>query len=92
MPGRKEITDRHQREERRWRTDALRAGLGALARAYRDRMTAQAIGGGAGAGVHAQAAAEAVRLITEAAQALPRNPQESLLLQSLLVRLGALST
>jgi len=92
LPGRKEITDRHQREERRWRTDALRAGLGALARAYRDRMTAQAIGGGAGAGVHAQAAAEAVRLITEAAQALPRNPQESLLLQSLLVRLGALST
>jgi DNA polymerase-3 subunit delta' len=91
LPGRKEITDRHQREERRWRTDALRAGLGALARAYRDRMTAQAIGGDAGAGVHAQAAADAVRLITEVAQALPRNPQESLLLQSLLVRLGALS-
>ena len=42
LPGRKEITDRHQREERRWRTDALRAGLGALARAYRDRMVAQA--------------------------------------------------
>jgi DNA polymerase-3 subunit delta' len=91
LPGRKEITDRHQREERRWRTDALRAGLGALARAYRDRMTAQAIGGDAGAGVHAHAAAEAVRLITEVTQALPRNPQETLLLQSLLVRLGALS-
>ena len=28
LPGRKEITDRHQREERRWRTDALRAGSG----------------------------------------------------------------
>jgi hypothetical protein len=91
LPGRKEITDRHQREERRWRTDALRSGLGALARAYRDRMTAQAIGGDPGAGVHAQAAADAVRLITEVAQALPRNPQESLLLQSLLVRLGALA-
>jgi len=91
LPGRKEITDRHQREERRWRTDALRAGLGALARAYRDRMTAQAVRGDAGAAVHAQAAADAVRLITEVAQALPRNPQESLLLQSLLVRLGALS-
>jgi DNA polymerase-3 subunit delta' len=91
LPGRKEITERHQREERRWRTDALRAGLGALARAYRDRMTAQAVGGDAGAGVHAQAAADAVRLITEVAQALPRNPQETLLLQSLLVRLGALS-
>lgn len=91
LPGRKEITDRHQREERRWRTDALRAGLGALARAYRDRMTAQAVRGDAGAAVHAQAAADAVQLITEVAQALPRNPQESLLLQSLLVRLGALS-
>jgi DNA polymerase III subunit delta' len=91
LPGRKEITDRHQREERRWRTDALRAGLGALARAYRDRMTAQAVRGDAGAAVHAQAAADAVRMITEVAQALPRNPQESLLLQSLLVRLGALS-
>jgi DNA polymerase-3 subunit delta' len=92
LPGRKEITERYQREERRWRTDALRAGLGALARAYRERMTTQAVGTGTAAGVHAQAAAEAVTLITDAARALPRNPQESLLLQSLLVRLGALST
>jgi DNA polymerase-3 subunit delta' len=92
LPGRKEITDRHQREERRWRTDALRAGLGALARAYRDRMTTQATGHSAVADIHAQAAAEAVALITETARALPRNPQESLLLQALLVRLGALAT
>jgi hypothetical protein len=42
--------------------------------------------------VHAQAAAQAVALITDTARALPRNPQETLLLQSLLVRLGALST
>jgi DNA polymerase-3 subunit delta' len=91
LPGRKEIMDRHQREERRWRTDALRAGLGALARAYRDRMVTQAAGAGAMADTHAQAAAEAVSLITGVAQALPRNPQEALLLQSLLVRLGALS-
>ena len=33
LPGRKEIVDQHQREERRFRTDALRAGLGVLARA-----------------------------------------------------------
>jgi DNA polymerase-3 subunit delta' len=92
LPGRKEITDRHQREERRWRTDALRAGLGALARTYRDRMITQVAGYDATAEIHAQAAAEAVSLITEAARALPRNPQETLLLQSLLVRLGALST
>lgn len=92
LPGRKEITERHQREERRWRTDALRAGLGTLARAYRERVATQALGTDVTAGVHAQAAAEAVTLITEAARALPRNPQESLLVQSLLVRLGALST
>jgi hypothetical protein len=91
LPGRKEITDRHQREERRWRTDALRAGLGALARAYRDRMVTQAAGSDAVADTHAQAAAQAVTLITDVARALPRNPQESLLLQSLLVRLGALA-
>jgi hypothetical protein len=91
LPGRKEIMDRHQREERRWRTDALRGGLGALARAYRDRMVAQATASGATADAHAHAAAEAVTLITDVARALPRNPQESLLLQSLLVRLGALS-
>jgi DNA polymerase-3 subunit delta' len=92
LTGRKEIVDHHQREERRWRTDALRAGLGALARAYRDRMTAQATDTDARAEHHAQAAAAAVSLITEAAQSLPRNPQETLLLQSLLVRLGTLST
>jgi DNA polymerase III subunit delta' len=92
LPGRKEITDRFQREERRWRTDALRAGLGALARAYRDRMTTQATGSDAIADIHAGAAAEAVALITETARSLVRNPQESLLLQALLVRLGALAT
>jgi DNA polymerase-3 subunit delta' len=91
LPGRKEITDHHQREERRWRTDALRAGLGALARAYRDRMTTLASGTDAMSEAHAHAAADAVSLITEAARSLPRNPQETLLLQSLLVRLGALS-
>jgi hypothetical protein len=83
--------DHHQREERRWRTDALRAGLGTLARAYRDRMLSQAAQGVIAADTHAQAAAQAVALITEVAQALPRNPQEPLLLQSLLLRLGALS-
>jgi DNA polymerase-3 subunit delta' len=94
LPGRKDITDRHQREERRWRTDALRAGLGALARSYRDRMASQltAAGSSVTLDTHAQAAADAVALITDATRALPRNPQETLLLQDLLVRLGALAT
>ena len=37
------------------------------------------------------AAVAAVGLITEAAESLPRNPNETLLLQSLFVRLGALA-
>ncbi len=94
LPGRKEWVDQHQREERRWRTDALRAGLGALARVYRGR----ALGAGPGIGGDAErgapdagAAVAAVALITETAQALPRNPNETLLLQSLLVKLGSLA-
>ena len=34
VPRRKEIEDRHHREERRWRTDELRAGFAVLATAY----------------------------------------------------------
>jgi DNA polymerase-3 subunit delta' len=92
LPGRKEIVDQHHREERRWRTDSLRAGLGVLARAYRDRAVASGGQAGSSAGdLHARAAIEAVALITDATRALPRNPQESLLVQALLVRLGGLS-
>jgi DNA polymerase-3 subunit delta' len=88
LPGRKELLDQFSREERRWRTDALRAGLGALARAYRDRLSASA--GSEGAATQVQAAATAVGLITETARSLPRNPNEQLLLQALLIRLGGL--
>jgi len=38
-----------------------------------------------------RSAAEAVGLITETAAALPRNPNETLLVQSLFVRLAALA-
>ena len=76
LPGRKEIVDQHQREERRFRTDALRAGLGVLARAYR-----RACGPGGPGAVRPSAtrtcgsAAAAVGLITETAEALPREPE-----------------
>jgi DNA polymerase-3 subunit delta' len=91
LPGRKEWIDQHQREERRWRTDALRAGLGALARVYRGRALGTGSGVAAVRGPNdAAAAVAAVALITEAARALPRNPNEALLLQSLLVKLGNL--
>ena len=93
LPGRKEIVEQQQREERRFRTDALRAGLGVLARTYGALATGagRANGGVSPADPGVQAAAAAVGLITEAAQALPRNPNETLLLQSLFVRLAALA-
>lgn len=91
LPGRKEITDQHTREERRWRTDTLRAGLGALARAYRDRVVTQTVGYGTTPDMHARSAAAAVALISEATRTLPRNPYEPLWMQALLVRLGALA-
>ena len=93
LPGRKEIVEQHQREERRFRTDALRAGLGVLARHLprpgrrrRARRAPSTVGD-----PDVRSAAAAVGLITETAQALPRNPNEALLLQSLFVRLAALA-
>jgi DNA polymerase-3 subunit delta' len=83
VPGRKDVVDRQHREERRFRTDELRAGLGILARAYRDRL-------GTGESLDAPALAlcgRAVALITDAAASLEHNPNETLLLESLLVRL-----
>ena len=83
VPGRKDVVDRQHREERRFRTDELRAGLGILARAYRDRL-------GVGDALDAAAlgrCGRAVELITDAAASLEHNPNETLLLESLLVRL-----
>ncbi len=92
LPGRKEIVEQHQREERRFRTDALRAGLGVLARAYRGRVVGAASGGAVSVGdADVRSATAAVALITETAEALPRNPNEALLLQSLFVRLASLA-
>ena len=76
--GRKEIEDRHKREERRLRTDELRSGLATLAGVYRDRLA----GGSSYAGVAALAA------IRDTNEALIRNPNEVLQLQALLLRLS----
>jgi len=75
--GRRDLADRHKREQRRVRMDELRAGLAALAAAYRDRLVA----GWAGA-------VRALEAIDGAAEALQRNPNETLLVQALLVRLS----
>jgi hypothetical protein len=91
LPGRKEIVEQHQREERRFRTDALRAGLGVLARSYRGRVVRAAGGPVAVGDADVRSAADAVGFITETAAALPRNPNETLLVQSLFVRLAALA-
>jgi len=91
LPGRKDVTDRQHREERRWRTDELRIGLGVLARAYRDRLVDQVAGNSLGPTTGSRSCEAAIAMITDAAQSLERNPNETLLLESLLVRLGALS-
>jgi DNA polymerase-3 subunit delta' len=82
IPGRKAIEERQRREERRWRTDELRAGLAVLAGVYRDRM--------ARADKQRLAAlAGALSAIEEAGRELIRNPNELLLLEALMVRLSA---
>ncbi len=89
IPGRREILERHHREERRWRTDELRAGLGVLARAYRDRMAGVLAAGRDGEEI--ERCTRAAQMITQAAASLERNPNEPLLLESLLLRLTRLA-
>ena len=82
--GKKTLEDRHKRELRRHRTDELLAGLTVIAGTYRDALVAGRI-------QRPDAAADAVIHIHEAMEALERNPNEALLLQSLLWSLPVLS-
>ena len=82
--GRKVVDDRHKRELRRHRIDELRSGLGVVAGSYRDALAT-------GEGRHAAALAAAVIDVHGAIEALERNPNEALLLQSLLLRLPSLT-
>ncbi|MGH9303866.1 MAG: ATP-binding protein [Acidimicrobiales bacterium] len=79
------IEERHRRERRRVRTDELRAGLAALADAYRARL----LGGLPLTG--ASVPLRAIDVVNEAAERLTRNPNELLLLEWLLLRLESLS-
>ncbi|MBI5088518.1 MAG: hypothetical protein HZB15_06560 [Actinobacteria bacterium] len=81
--GRKTLEDRHKREVRRYRTDELRSGLAVMAGAYRDALAR-------GDAPRPDAAARAVSRIHDALEALERNPNETLLLQSLLLDLPSL--
>lgn len=76
--GRKELLDRHKREQRRARTDELRFGLSALAGTYRNRLLQG----------EAKGPLAALEAISAANEGLIRNPNETLLLQALLVRLS----
>ena len=81
--GRKQLEERHKRELRRHRIDELRSGLAVIAGTYRDAL------------VHAQmprrdAAIHAVQRIHVALDSLDRNPNETLLLQALLLDLPAI--
>jgi len=75
--GKKQLEERHKRELRRHRTDELRSGLAAMAGTYRDTT----INGGT---THIDGCADAVHRIHEAIETLDRNPNEKLLLESLL--------
>jgi DNA polymerase-3 subunit delta' len=82
--NRRQLEEQHRRELRRLRMDELRFGLAMLQEAYRDALVEDA--------ASTASCLAAVDAITEAAEALERNPNELLLLQSLLVRLPALSS
>ncbi len=81
--GRKELVERQNREQRRYRADELRFGLTTLARRHRDELATSA------RPANAIATLEAIQLVAEA---LVRNPNERLQLQALFVKLGALGT
>jgi len=79
--GRKELVERHNREQRRYRADELRFGLTTLARRHRDELATSA------RPANAIAAIDAIQRVAEG---LIRNPNERLQLQALFVELGAL--
>jgi DNA polymerase-3 subunit delta' len=78
--GRAALIERQKREVRRLRTDEIRFGLATLASRYRDELHAAP-------GARARPFLAAITAIESANEALIRNPNESLLLQSLLLRL-----
>ncbi len=83
--GRAGLKERHNREVRRHRTDELRFGLATLAARYRDETVAHGA-----APDRPGSFVAAVAVIQDTAEALVRNPNETLLLEAMFLRLGAL--
>ncbi len=77
--GRSDLIAKHKREVRRLRTDELRFGFATLSRHYRDVLVQ-------GPNDRAMSSLEA---IASANEAIVRNPNEALLLQALLLKLGS---
>jgi len=80
--GKKALEDQHKREQRRHRAEELRFGLATLAGTYRDAL--------AGGSSESAQIVSGLRAIDAAAEALTRNPNETLLLQALLLKLPSL--
>ena len=78
--GRKQMEERHKREQRRHRVDELRSGMSVMAGVYRDALVAGTL-------PRPEAAVAAVQRIHTSLEALERNPNETLLLQALLLEL-----
>jgi len=86
LVGRPTIEDRHRREQRRVRSDELRAGLAILAGAYRARLDTQGL-----QSRRISALAGAIDAIAATSEAMTRNPNELLLVQNLLIELDGAS-
>ena len=82
--GKKQLDDRHKRELRRHRTDELRSGLAAMSATYRDTAVNSAGNSTGNSTTDIAGCAEAVRSIHRAMETLDRNPNEKLLVESLL--------
>lgn len=81
--GRKQVEDHHKRELRRHRVDELRSGLGVLAGTYRDAL----VGGRL---PRPDAGVSAVTRIHASLESMETNPNETLMLQALLLDLPSL--
>lgn len=88
--GQKDVEQRHQREQRRFRTEELRFGFATLTRSYRERMVASlesADDGDTRATHDARAAMTAMTAIAESHRNLAHNANEILLLTDLFTTL-----
>jgi DNA polymerase-3 subunit delta' len=77
--GRKQLTDRHKREERRYRTDEIRFGLLTLSRRYRDELLTSH---------RPEAVIASLDAIQSLSENLERNPNVRLQLLGLFLTLG----